>query len=94
MLRRRDGVAAGRVHDHDAPLRGGLDVDVVDADAGAPDDLQPGRRRQGLRGHLGLAPDDQRVEFADPRDQLVLLETSARLHLKMGTLCEDCDAFR
>src|SRR5690606_9334564 len=43
----RDGVLGGgdrvaevRVHDHDAPGGGRLHVDVVDADAGAADDLE------------------------------------------------------
>jgi hypothetical protein len=38
-----DGVAEGRVHHHDAARGGGGDVDVVDADAGAADDLEPRR---------------------------------------------------
>ena len=36
-----DVVAAGRVHHHDAAPGGRVDVDVVDADAGAADDAQP-----------------------------------------------------
>ena len=36
----------GRVDDHDAGLGGGLDVDVVQADAGAGDDLEPAGRRR------------------------------------------------
>ena len=37
---RGNGVAARRVHHHDAPLRGGIDIHVVHADAGAADDAQ------------------------------------------------------
>ena len=41
-----DGIAEGRVHDDDALGGGGLDVDVVDADAGAADHLELGRQRR------------------------------------------------
>ncbi len=50
----RDDVRRRGVHDHDAGRRRGLDVDVVEADTGARDDLQlrSGRDRLGvdLRG--------------------------------------------
>ena len=84
VLRRRDRVAAGRVHHHDAALRGRLDIDVVDADAGAADDLQPRRRGQRLGRHLRRAADDQRVEVADAGDQLVFLETCRWSRLENG----------
>ena len=35
----------------------------------------------------------KRVEFADPRDQLVLLETPDGLDLEVGALDEESDAF-
>ena len=37
-----NSIAAGRVHHHDAALGGGVQIDVVDADAGASDDAQLG----------------------------------------------------
>ena len=43
-----DGVAVRRVHHHDAALGGRGDVDVVDADAGAADDLEVRRGGQDL----------------------------------------------
>ncbi len=43
-----DDVGGGGVDHHDAARGGGGDVDVVQADPGARDDLQVGRRRQGL----------------------------------------------
>ena len=46
MLGRGDGIAEGRVHDDDALGGGGLDVDVVDADAGAADHLAAWPRRR------------------------------------------------
>src|SRR5262249_35111327 len=48
QLGRRGRVALRRVDDEDALRRGRLDVDVVDADAGAADDLQVARIGQGL----------------------------------------------
>jgi hypothetical protein len=46
QLGRRDRVARGRVHHDDAALGGGLDIDVVHADAGPADDLEQAGRRQ------------------------------------------------
>ena len=43
VLGDRYGIAAGRVHHHDAALGGGVEIDVVDAHAGASDDAQLGR---------------------------------------------------
>jgi hypothetical protein len=40
VLGRGDRVAEGRVHHDHAPRRRGFDIDVVDADAGAADDLE------------------------------------------------------
>ena len=42
----RDDVGRRRVDDHDAGLGGGADVDVVEADAGPGDDLEPRARRR------------------------------------------------
>ena len=56
-----DVVAAGRVHDDDAALGRGVDVDVVDADAGAADHLEILRRVDQLRGDLGAAADHPAV---------------------------------
>ena len=44
-----DDVGGRRVDDHDAGLGGLLDVDVVEADTGAGDDLEPARRRPAPR---------------------------------------------
>ena len=50
LLGGRDDGRLGRVRDDDAPPRRRLDIDVVDADAGAPDHLQVRRtRRSGRR---------------------------------------------
>ncbi len=75
----RDGVFGGgdripewRVHHHHA-LRGGSgDIDIVDADAGAANDLEVGRRGQDLLRHLGRGADCEAIIFVDPRDKLIL----------------------
>src|SRR5690606_21621385 len=73
----RDGVLGGgddvgrrRVHDHHAGLGGGLDVDVVEADAGAGDDAQGLGVLEHLGGDLRGAAHDQRVHVPDGGEQL------------------------
>ena len=66
-----DRIAERRVHHHHAlgGCRG--DIDIVDADAGAADDLQIGRMVEDLFGDLGRAADGEAVILADDRLQLV-----------------------
>jgi hypothetical protein len=71
VLGRRDDVGLRRVDDHDALARRGFDVDVVEADAGAPDDDEADARRQHVRGDLRGRADDQGVRAADGVEQLV-----------------------
>src|ERR1700730_16810615 len=52
MLGRGDRMAERRIHHDDAPGRRRGDVDVVDADAGAPDHLQAFCLLQDLGRHL------------------------------------------
>ena len=49
VLGGRDDVALRGVDDHHAPRRGGVDVDVVEPDAGPADDQQVAARRRGRR---------------------------------------------
>jgi hypothetical protein len=58
------------VDDHHAGLGGGLHVDVVQADAGAGDDLQLLRGGERLGVDLGGRPDQDGVDVGDGRDQL------------------------
>ena len=51
-------------------LGGGLDVDVVQADAGPRDDLQVLRSGNGLGVHLGGGADQDGVNVLDGREQL------------------------
>ena len=65
-----DDVRGGGVHHHDTGLGGGLDVDVVEADACAGDHLEVLRGGDGLGVHLGGGADQDRVDVGDRREQL------------------------
>ena len=52
LLGRRDDRRVGRVRDDDPAAGGGIHVDVVDADAGPADHLQPVGARDQVRGQL------------------------------------------
>ena len=65
VLGGRDDVRLGRVRDDDPAPRRGVDVDVVDPDAGAPDHLQLRGARDHVGGDLRRRADDQRVVAAD-----------------------------
>ena len=60
-----DGVSAGSVHDQHALARGGVEVDVVDADAGASDHEQTRGAIEKLGRHLRRAAHQQGVGVAD-----------------------------
>ena len=64
-----DRIAKRRVHDDHALGRGIGDVDIVDADAGATDDLQVGGGVEDRLGHLGRGADGEAVIVADDGDQ-------------------------
>ena len=57
MLGRGDRIAEGRVHDDDALGGRRLDVDVVDADAGATDHLEVAGGGNDLLRYLGRRAD-------------------------------------
>ena len=61
LLGGREDVRHGGVDDHDAELGGLGDVDVVEADAGAPHDHEVLGRLEGRGVHLGGRADDERV---------------------------------
>src|SRR5208283_766818 len=70
VLGGRDRVAERRVHDDDAARRRGWNVDIVDADAGAANDLEPRGRVEDLGSDLGRRADRQAVVAADGRREL------------------------
>ena len=61
MLRYAGGVASRRIHHQHAAVRGGFQIDVVHAHAGAADDAQARRLRQQFVGYARGAAHDQRV---------------------------------
>ena len=65
-----DDVGRRGVDDHHAGLGGGGDVDVVQADAGAGDDLQLAGGGDGLGVDLGRGADQDRVDVGDGGQQL------------------------
>ena len=73
------------------PLRGRRrDVDIVDADAGASDHLQPRRRLKQLGGDLGGRADRQAVIVADDGGEFVLVDPGPEIHFD-ATFPKDCD---
>ena len=75
QFRRGDGVAAGRVHHDDAPGRGGVHIDVIDAHAGAANDFQLRGGLEDFLGHLRFRTDDNGVRVRDERQEFGLGET-------------------
>ena len=57
----RNGIPAGRIHDEHAGLGGGVQIDIIHANAGAADDAQFRRLLQNRLGHLHGAAHQQRV---------------------------------
>ena len=90
VLRGGDRVRLGSVGDDDAPLGGGLDVDVVHPGAGATDHLQPLPAFDQVGRELGCRPDQDPVEFADPLLELVAVPVEAQLDVEL--LLQELDA--
>ncbi len=64
MLGDADGISAGRIHDQHALAGGGVEVDVVDAHAGASDHYQALGVLQQLSRHLRRAAHQQSIGVA------------------------------
>ena len=87
-----DGIAEGRVHHDDAARRGGGNVDIVDADAGAADDFQVFGAFEDLGRDLGRRADGEAVVIADDRGELVLVLAERRLEIDLdAALLENSD---
>ena len=69
VLGGRDDIRLGRVRNHDAASRCGVDVHIVDTDARASDHLENRRLREDLSRHLRGRPDDQGVGVDEQRLQ-------------------------
>lgn len=87
-----DGVAERRVHDDDAAARGSRNIDIVDANAGAADDLQIGRSLDQLFGRLGGGTNGQTIIIADDFGKFVLVLAKLRLEIDFdATIAENLD---
>ncbi|CAL1389720.1 unnamed protein product [Linum trigynum] len=82
VLRGGDGVGGGSIHHQSAELAGGLEIYVVNPDAGPADDLQPLLRRlENLLRDLGPAPHDQRDAGRDLPAQILRGEAVRTVHV-------------
>ena len=72
VLGHGDGIGAGSVHDRDALAGSGIQIDVVDAHAGAPDHPQLAGMFQQVGVHLHRRANDQRVRRLQLRRQFAL----------------------
>ena len=88
-----DRVAARRVHHHHALPGGGLDVDVVHADAGATDELQAAGLLQHVRGDLGGAPDCKHLVLTEDGLQRRRRQADLRVHGELGRAAQDLQTF-
>ena len=86
LLRSRHDRRLGRVRDHDPATRCGVHVHVVDADAGATDDLQPRSALDQVAGQLRGRPDDDGVVVADD-----LLERRVEVDVDVEPCAQELD---
>src|SRR5215475_13560858 len=93
MLGGGDGIAERRVHDDNAFGGSRLDIDVVDADAGAADHLEAARRGDDPLGRLSGGAHRQTVVITDDALELVLAETDLDVGVDTA-LAEDGDGGR
>jgi len=77
-----DGVGGGRVDDEASRLGGRLEVDIVDADTGPPDDAEPAARGlEHLPRHLRPAAHHQRVHERHLGAELLRRELVGAVHV-------------
>jgi len=83
-----DRIAERRIHDDDAAGGSRRNIDVVDADAGAPDHFEVLGLIQKLARNLGRGADRQSIEAIDRGGKLVfvLAETGRKLHVEAAIL--------
>ena len=92
MFGRRDRIAERRIHHDDASRGRRRNIDIVDADAGAADDLQIGGLFEHLGRDLGRRTDGEPVIIADDCGEFFLVLAEVRLEIDFdAALLEDCD---
>ncbi len=78
------GVADGRVDHGDTGAGSRVQVDVIHADAGPADYLEPAPRLNNLSGDLGFAANHQGIVFPDSLQQFFRFQTVFSVHLSFG----------
>ena len=94
QLRRGNGVARRRVHHHHAAFGCGLDVDVVDANARAPNHPQLRRCNDDLRGDFRIAADGNGMDILDQPEELLLWRAIGFHHFETRLVAKEFHAFR
>ena len=84
QLGSRDDVGGRGVDDHDARARRGLDVDVVEPDARAGDDLERWSGGEGLRVDPGRRADEHRVRVGERGEQRRTVRAIDVAHVEVG----------
>ena len=77
----RKRVAFGAVDDEDAPIGRRLDIDIVHADSGPPDDLQVGGSGNDVCRHFRFGAHGQGVILTDDRCQFFFRQTDFHIDL-------------
>lgn len=86
MLGSGDGIGSGGIDDEASMLGGGSEVDVVDTDACAANDLETaGGGLEDLAADLGAAPDDEGVAERDLGAELFGAEVVGAVHVGEAT---------
>ena len=94
MLGSRDAVAGRAVHHDDSATRRRFDIDVVNADARAPDHFERRGRVDYFAGDASAAANQQRVVGRDYFRQLFRLESGLDVDLQLREALEDFDPLR
>ena len=84
VLRGRDHVGLGCVHDHDTAAGRSLHVHVVQTDARASDHAEPFSRLEHVSVHMRLRADDQGLVLTDLRSEVAGRELRADIHLEVA----------
>lgn len=84
-LGRGDDVRGRSVDDHDARRGGSWDVDIVESDPGAGDDLELLRRGDRLGVDLGRGADEDRVDIDDVVEELGAVSTFGVTDLEVSS---------
>ncbi len=90
VLGGRHDVGGRRVDDKNPARGAGIDVDVVETDAGATDDAQPRAGVHELLRHRGAAARDQRVGFTNCGEQLFAFEAGTVIEVDVVRCVEGC----